>query len=87
MYTVYVLFSRKYRKIYIGYSSNLAQRFLSHNELSNKGYTKRYRPWIIAFTEEYEDKYEALKRERFLKTGKGREWVWEKIGELGLISA
>ena len=87
MFTVYVLFSERYRKIYIGYTSNLEQRFLSHNELSKKGHTKRYRPWIIAFTEEYQDKSEALLREKFLKSGKGREYVWAKIRELGLISA
>jgi len=87
MFTVYVLFSEKYKKIYIGFTSNLEQRFLSHNVLGKKGYTVKYRPWIIAFTEKYESKPEAMKREKFLKSGKGREFVWNKIKELGLISA
>ena len=68
MFTVYVLFSEKYNKIYIGYTSNIEQRFLSHNELSKKGYTIRYRPWLIAYTEEFETKSEAIKREKQLKT-------------------
>ena len=49
MYTVYVLYSQTYNKIYIGYTSDLTQRFLSHNVLAKKGYTCRYRPWIIAY--------------------------------------
>ncbi len=87
MYTVYVLYSPNFNRIYIGSTSNLEQRFLSHNKLSKKGYTIRYRPWVIAFTEDYENKKEALQREKFLKTGKGRALVWEKIRQLGLISA
>nr|WP_237249358.1 GIY-YIG nuclease family protein [Sphingobacterium faecale] len=39
MYTVYVLYSPVYDKIYIGYTGNLANRLLSHNKLSTKGWT------------------------------------------------
>ena len=55
-YTVYVLHSEKYDKIYIGYTSNLTQRFKSHNELGTKGWTVKYRPWKIVHTEEFETK-------------------------------
>jgi len=33
MFTVYVLYSQQHDKIYIGYTSNLQERFRSHNEL------------------------------------------------------
>ncbi len=87
MYYTYVLYSKKYNKIYIGYTSNLEKRFLSHNELSHKGYTRKFRPWIIAFYEVFNSKKEAMEREKFLKSGKGRELVRNKINALGLISA
>ena len=45
MYTVYVLYSVRYDKIHIGYTSNLKERLLSHNELSKKGWTIKFRPW------------------------------------------
>jgi putative endonuclease len=67
MYTVYILFSESYDKIYIGYTSNLKQRFLSHNELSKKGWTIKFRPWKIIHTEEFESKTKALFREKQLK--------------------
>ena len=76
MYTVYVLYSQKYDKIYIGYTSDLSNRFLSHNELATKGHTIKYRPWIIAHTEEFETKAEAMKKEAQLKTANGRDTVY-----------
>ncbi len=60
---------------------------MSHNELATKGFTIKFRPWIIAFTEEYSTKAEAMKREKALKGGQGRKFIREKIKELGLISA
>ncbi len=37
MFTVYVLYSKDYDKIYIGLTANLEQRFLSHNKPGKKG--------------------------------------------------
>ena len=86
-FIVYVLYSKKYNKIYIGFTSNLEQRILSHNNLGTKGHTLKYRPWIIAYTEEFENKKEAIQREKVLKNGKGRDFIWKIIEERGLISA
>jgi len=79
MFTVYVLYSPTFDKIYIGYSSDLNNRFLSHNELATKGYTIRFRPWVIAYTEEFETKIEALKRESYLKSTQGRKFAWKMV--------
>jgi putative endonuclease len=87
MYTVYVLYSKSYKKIYIGYTSNLTNRLSSHNVLGAKGYTVKYRPWTVAYTEAYSNKSSAMAREKFLKSGKGRQIIWKKIKDLGLISA
>ncbi|HZV71872.1 MAG TPA: GIY-YIG nuclease family protein [Saprospiraceae bacterium] len=79
MYTVYVLYSEPFHKIYIGFTSDLENRFLSHNKLAKKGWTVQFRPWIILHTETFESKAEAMKREKELKGAKGREWIWNKI--------
>jgi putative endonuclease len=75
MVTVYVLYSKPFDRLYIGITSDLEQRLLSHNELATKGYTIRYRPWVLIHKEEYPDKASAFKREKELKGGKGREWI------------
>ena len=79
MFTVYVLYSEKYNKIYIGYTSNIEQRFLSHNELSKTGYTVKYRPWKIIYTEKFENKKEAIQREKQLKSSRGRNFIRKEI--------
>ena len=78
-YTVYVLYSTKFDKIYIGYTSNLQQRVLSHNQLAKKGWTVKFRPWEVIYTEEFADKPSAMKREKALKSSRGRDFIRTKI--------
>ncbi|MEA2076956.1 MAG: GIY-YIG nuclease family protein [Candidatus Marinimicrobia bacterium] len=84
LYTVYALYSKKYDKIYIGYTSDLIKRFHSHNELGIKGYTVRYRPWEVVYIEIYYSKREAIKREIELKSSRGRRFIRDQL--IGLIS-
>ena len=49
MFTVYVLHSSIADKIYVGFTSDLASRLLSHNTLAKKGWTIKFRPWTVAF--------------------------------------
>ena len=79
MFTVYVLHSEIFDKIYIGYTSNIEQRFLSHNKLSNKGWTIKFRPWKIIHTEVFATKKEAMVREKQLKSSRGRAWIRNTI--------
>jgi putative endonuclease len=83
MFVVYVLYSIKFNKIYVGYTSDLPNRFLSHNELATKGYTIRYRPWVIIHTEEFSTKTEAIIREKQLKNATGRQFIWDIIKNRG----
>ena len=79
MYAVYILYSFTFGQIYIGFTSNLIQRFYSHNSLGKKGWTIRYRPWEVIHVEYFEEKGEALKREQYLKSGQGRKYIREEI--------
>ena len=73
-YIVYILYSSKHKKHYTEFTSNLEQRLLSHNELG-KDWTSRYRPWKLIYTKEFIDKSEAMKLEKWLKTGAGRDFI------------
>ena len=79
IFTVYVLYSSAFDKIYIGYTNNLLQRFKSHNCLAKKGYTIRYRPWLVVHTEIFYEKQFAIQREKQLKSAKGRLFIWENV--------
>ncbi|WP_317126777.1 GIY-YIG nuclease family protein [Mucilaginibacter conchicola] len=65
--------------MYIGFTSDMHNRFLSHNKLATKGHTIKYRPWVIAYTEEYGSKSEAMKREKQLKSANGRDFIRSEI--------
>jgi len=75
MYYIYALYSLKYNKIYIGYTSNIEQRQNSHNHPLNKGYTGKFRPWELIYSESIDDKKSAMKREKQLKSAQGRKFI------------
>jgi putative endonuclease len=79
MFTVYVLYSIDFDKIYIGYTANINDRMKSHNEIATKGWTISFRPWIILFTEQYLSKSQAIIREKQLKSAQGRAFIWKII--------
>ncbi|MFZ6011815.1 MAG: GIY-YIG nuclease family protein [Bacteroidota bacterium] len=81
MYKVYVLYSPVFRKTYVGFSADLDARLRSHNFLATKGYTVKYRPWVLIYTEVFSLKSEAIRRERELKSGKGRAFIKSIISE------
>ena len=66
--------SIKHKKHYVGFTSNLKQRLLSHNSLGND-WTAKYRPWQLIFTKEFETKKKDMDYEKWLKTGVGRDFI------------
>lgn len=85
LFTVYVLYSEKHDKIYIGFTSNLINRFHSHNYLGTKGWTKNFRPWKVIYCEYFEEKGMAMKREKQLKSASARNEIWIKIKDVSTI--
>jgi putative endonuclease len=75
-YWVYVLWSGKVQKRYIGSSDNPEERLREHNS-GQSSFTRGGRPWILIHKEPHRTKTEALQRERFLKSGAGRKWLDE----------
>ena len=80
-FVVYILYSKSYGKTYVGFTSNLIERMKSHNVLGTKGYTIKYRPWMVIDVQVFSSKQEAMQMEKFYKTGKGRELIKQLIAE------
>lgn len=72
MYSVYILYSEKLDKFYIGFSANISDRLLKHNR-SNKGFTATGKPWLLMYSESFSTKKEAMAREQQLKNWKNPE--------------
>ena len=77
-YYTYVLHSPKYDKIYIGYTNNLQRRLYFHNK-GIQGWTAKFIPWELVYYEEFNTKAEAMKREKELKSYRGRKYIREEI--------
>ena len=77
-FIVYILFSSTKNKFYIGYTSELEERIIRHNQKS-KGFTGNTNDWEIVYTENYTTKSEALLREKQIKSWKSRAKIQELI--------
>jgi putative endonuclease len=73
-FTVYILFSKNHQKHYTGFTTDLEQRLLSHNE-PGKDWSAKFRPWQLIYTKQFNNKPEALFHEKWLKTGVGRDFI------------
>jgi len=72
MYIVYIIYSQRIDKYYIGFSSNIHDRLCKHNR-NSKGFSSSGKPWTIVYTEVFENKKDAMAREKQLKKWKNRE--------------
>jgi len=80
MFTVYIIYSDSHSVKYTGYTSDLERRLKEHNNGSLGKFTKNKGPWRLIFSEEFESISEARKREKYLKTGAGRDYIKKLTG-------
>ena len=73
MITLYVL-KGKNGKRYIGITNDLTRRLRENRSNRSKG-SQVLGEFVVLHTEKYADHTSARKREKFLKSGQGREWL------------
>ena len=78
MYWIYVLWSKKLKKRYVGSTGHLLKRVKEHNQGTNK-FTSGGIPWVLKSSEQYPTRREARQREHYLKSGAGRKWLDECV--------
>lgn len=69
---VYVLKSKKDKFLYIGISSDPERRLKEHNSGHTKS-TKGRIPFELVYSEVYNARIKAREREKYFKSGSGRE--------------
>ncbi len=77
MIYVYVIRSKKDGRFYVGMTQNVDKRLVEHNSGRTKS-TKGFIPWELFFYETFPDRESARKREKYLKSGFGKQWIKEK---------
>lgn len=71
-FRVYILLSEATGRRYTGSSNDLERRLHEHNSGQSPA-TRHGVPWRLVYSEPYPTKAEAYRRERYFKTGKGRD--------------
>ncbi|MES0362648.1 MAG: GIY-YIG nuclease family protein [Desulfobacteria bacterium] len=78
----YIIQSELTGRLYVGQTEHLDSRLERHNsnEPGSRRYTHRQKgPWRLIYSEEHTTRSDTMRRERFFKSGQGREWIRENL--------
>jgi type I restriction enzyme S subunit len=64
---------------YKGLSHNLRKRYIQHSNGKGAQHTKKHKPIAVVYYEECLSEKEAVQREKYMKSGSGREWLKKLI--------
>ena len=75
---VYILTNQRHGTLYVGVTSDLAQRIWVHKEGLMQGFSKQYRLKRLVYVEFYESMHDAIKREKRVKR-------WRRLWKIQMI--
>jgi len=80
MFYIYIIYSKKADRYYVGQTDDIANRLLAHQSGISK-YTSIADDWILMYSELFETRNEAIIRENEIKKKKSRKYVEWLISE------
>ncbi|PID91013.1 MAG: endonuclease [Bacteroidetes bacterium] len=78
-YKVFVLYSHKHDKLYVGYTESLTDYMVTMNVMESNNPLYAYRPWTLIHMELFFAEEEAMIREGFLKRDIGQQYIRSEI--------
>lgn len=66
---------------YTGQTENMENRLLEHNTGTLGKFTRNRGPWKLIYTEVFEKRKDAMAREKYFKTGSGRDFLKRNVKE------
>jgi putative endonuclease len=69
---------------YVGLTSDMENRLESHNH-GPCGYTRSHRPWSLVVSMEFSNEPEAVRFEKYLKSGSGRAFAKRHFSPLAVF--
>ncbi|MGE5217892.1 MAG: GIY-YIG nuclease family protein [Chloroflexota bacterium] len=79
MFFIYVLRSLRNNKRYVGYTGKPPREKLAEHNSGATRWTRNNRPFELVYYEEFNDARSARQRENYLKSGRGWQWLDQKI--------
>ena len=81
-FCIYILYSISLDQFYVGHTSELNERLYRHNNSGSKS-TKKANDWKLVYTEMYESRGLASRRELEIKKKKSRKYIEWLISSVG----
>ncbi len=73
-YFLYIIYSAKLDKYYVGHTEDLSIRLIQHNKGISE-FTSVAQDWVLAYSEAFESREVARKREMEIKKRKSRKYI------------
>ena len=87
MFFVYILFSKKLNRFYVGTTDNVEKRLFEHNSrLYINAFTTKGIPWELFLSHSCESSEKAHKLERFIKRMKSKKFIERLIEDEMIIN-
>ncbi|MBW6479359.1 MAG: GIY-YIG nuclease family protein [Bacteroidales bacterium] len=80
-YFVYILFSEKFDKLYIGHTNNIDRRIYEHN-LGHEKSTRSGIPWKLVYSRAFASRSEAYNEEQRIKKRKSKKYLEKLINQV-----
>jgi len=78
-FKVYILYSKKINRYYVGITSNLEWRIQQHNR-GLSPFTRGKGPWELAYSEEFQSRKAAQTKEKEIKSWKSPKLMKKRLG-------
>ena len=86
MYFVYILFSEKLDRYYVGTTDNVERRLYEHNSgFYNGVFTSKGIPWRLCLSYSCDTSDKAYALERFIKRMKSRKFIEKILDDVKII--
>ncbi len=72
---VYIIYSSKCDKYYIGQTDGLEKRLYEHNHHKGGKFSSTCLPWQLKYHETYDTRIESIRREKEIKDKKSRKYI------------
>ena len=82
MFYVYILHSHILDKYYVGSTGELLEERIRKHNTNHKGFTGGLEDWQLKYSEEFNTKNEALKREKEIKSWKSKKLIEKLISKM-----
>ena len=79
MFHVYILYSAIKDRYYVGFTSDILSESIRRHNSNHAGFTGKTGDWILVYSEKFDNKDYAMKREMEIKAWKSRKLIQKLI--------